>query len=247
MAPVTRSLLRAPVVAALLATGLLAGCGSAPDVHPGEAAVVGGEEISLDRVDAMATDLCTLATPGLEADGSVLPMSLLRGQALAILVRDELLWQFAEAEGLDLDGLRAEAADVAAQRLDADRSGGELPEGAADELHEQYTLDAGAGLILDHVGKEALGQQPGGPVSEESVGRGYALFQEWRDSVTVTRDPRFSDVDLDLGRVTPPGGSLSRLVGSSPVETGYAADGSVDQEYVATLPPEQRCGTPKAS
>lgn len=244
MALVTRTPLAAT---ALLATGLLAGCGAAPDLHPGEAAVVGDRAISMERVDTMAEELCTLSEPGLEAEGNALPMSLLRGQALAVLVRDALLWQFADDEDLDLDGLRAEARDVAAERAAADRASGNLPKGAVHAVREQYTLDATAGLVLDLIGKQDLGEDPDAPLSKETVGRGYELFQEWREGVEVTRDPRFSDVDLEEGRVTPPAGSLSLLVGSSPVETGYAADGSIDQEYVATLPPEQRCGTPKLS
>lgn len=244
MALVTRTLLAST---ALIATGLLAGCGAAPDVHPGEAAVVGDRAISMERVDSMAEDLCTLSEPGLAADESAVPMSLLRGQALAVLVRDVLLWQFADEEGLDLDELRAEARDVAAERAAADRASGKLPAAAIAAVREQYALDATAGLVLDLVGKADLGEAPDAPLSEETVGRGYELFQEWREGVEVTRDPRFSDVDLEEGRVTPPAGSLSLLVGSSPVETGYAADGSIDQEYVATLPPEQRCGTPAQS
>lgn len=243
MALVTRTQL----ATALLAAGLLAGCGAAPDVHPGDAAVVGGRSISMERVDAMAEDLCSLSEPGLEADGSAVPMSLLRGQALAVLVRDVLLWQFADDEGLDLEELRAEARDVAAERAAADRASGELEAKLVPAVRQQYALDATAGLVLDLVGKQDLGEDPDAPLSEETVGRGYEVFQEWREGVEVTRDPRFSDVDLEEGRVTPPDGSLSLLVGSSPVETGYAPDGSVDQEYVATLPPEQRCGTPAVS
>lgn len=247
MALVIRTLLAGVALATLT---VLTGCGVAPDVHPGAAAVVDGEEIRIDAVDELAEDLCATELQGLEAEGIAVPMSLVRSQAAELLVTEHLAGLYAAELGLDAGTLASGARDLAAEALveeaaEAEAVGGEpSPAGLRDELLEQRTRDAFLALVFDRAGKEDLGFAPEGPTTEQTVRRGLELFTAWRDGVEVSKDPRF-DVPADGTSLVPTARSLSVLVDGSPVRSGFTEQGGLDQAYLATLPEGQLCGTPR--
>ena len=91
----TRSFRRYAVAAlSVAALAAVSGCGS--DMHPGQAAVVEGQRISMSDADSFADDFCELYRPVLKQQKAALAMSTVRALALDVLVRDELAHRYAE-------------------------------------------------------------------------------------------------------------------------------------------------------
>ena len=94
----TRSFRRYAVAAlSVAALAAVSGCGT--DVHPGQAAVVDGTNISMSDADSFSDDFCELYRPILKQQKSALSMATVRALALDVLVRDELVHQYAEDRG----------------------------------------------------------------------------------------------------------------------------------------------------
>ena len=90
--------LRTYAIAALAVGVLATGCSSA-DVHPGQAAVVEGNAISMKTANSFADDFCDLNKPSLQQNKLTFPMVTLRALSLNILVQDELLHRYADERG----------------------------------------------------------------------------------------------------------------------------------------------------
>ena len=90
--------LRPYAVATLAVVALATGCSSA-DVHPGQAAVVEGNEISMRTANSFADDFCDLNKPSLQQNELSFPMVTLRALSLNILIQDELLHRYADERG----------------------------------------------------------------------------------------------------------------------------------------------------
>ena len=86
-------------VAALSVAALAAVSGCGTDVHPGQAAVVDGTRISMSDANSFSDDFCVLYRPILQQQKPALSMSTVRALALDVLVRDELVHQYAEDRG----------------------------------------------------------------------------------------------------------------------------------------------------
>jgi hypothetical protein len=225
MACVTPSARRAALAAlALAATAPLAACSGGPEIHPGDAAVVDGEAISLERVDALAEDLCALEEPSLAQQGVALPMAFLRSIAVEALVTDALLPAFAEQVGIDLVEVRRGVRDQ------VKTSTAQAPPEIRDEAEQRLELDFARRTVLGVAG------QQGAANADQAVAQGAELFARWRADQQVEIDPRFDAVDLDNFAWEGDTGSLS--IAADDAVTG------VDVEAAATLPAEQRCGDP---
>jgi len=221
---------------------LLSGCTGAPAFHPGDAAVVEGQHISLDTVDGLARDLCSLDVDSLNRAGQAYPMSGLRAIVLQSLVDDVLVQKFARDLGLDVVRLRKTADQVVDQMEFGEN--GRLRAVAMAWKRRAVFRD----LVLYGAGLVRLGN--GAPEDAARL-QGATAFRLWRaEAAPVDRDPRFIEVDLDAESLKPGSGSLSvdltRLVPVPPAEDDepgrqkYAA-------YLAKLPADQRCGTPTAT
>lgn len=220
----TPSVRRVALAALALAAAPLTACAGGPEIHPGDAAVVGDESITIERVDAMAADLCALQEPGLAQQGAVLPMALLRSVAAETLVSDALLPAFAEEAGIDLAAVRNGV------REELETSLAEVPADIRDEAEQQLAFEGARRAVLGIAGRE------GASSAEQATAQGAELFNTWRAEQDVEIDPRFGTVDLDRLAWDEGNGSLS-------VPADDAA-GALDQEAAAKLPASQRCGAP---
>lgn len=210
---------------ALAAVAPLSACSGGPDLHPGSAAVVDGASISIEQVDALADDVCTLQEPLLAQQGGVLPMALLRGIAVETLVADALLPAFADEAGIELADVRSRVRDEVGARVDG---------------YPAETRDAAAAFLeLDETRRTVLllagGAQAASP--EQAVAAGAERFAAWRAEQDVVVDPRFGTVDLDRQVWDQANGSVSVKAEESD---------ALDQKAAAALPAGQRCGTPAA-
>lgn len=221
----TTSVRRAALAAlALAAAAPLAACSAGPEVHPGDAAVVDGESISIESVDALAEEFCTLEEPGLAEQGAVLPMALLRSVAVETLVTDALLPGFAEEVGIDLAEVRRSVHDELEATL------AEAPAEIRDEAERRLELEGTRRAVMGLAGRE------GATSPEQASAQGAELFARWRAEQEVELDPRFGAVDLDRLSWDEANGSLS--------VPSDDAGSSLDQEAAAKLPASQRCGEP---
>lgn len=225
MADVTTSVRRVAVAAlALAATAPLAACAGGPAIHPGDAAVVDGEAISIEQVDALAADLCALEAPSLAQQGVVLPMAFLRSIAVEALVTDALLPAFAEEAGIDLTQVRRGV------REEVEATLAQAPDDIRDEVEQRFELEGARRAVMGIAG------QQGATSAEQATAQGAELFARWRADQDVEVDPRFAAVDLDSFAWDGSTGSLS--VAADDTATG------LDVEAAAQLPADQRCGDP---
>jgi hypothetical protein len=213
----------------LLAIPALAGCSTGSGLHPGDAAVVSGEQISLTKVDDLAVATCALEERGLAEQGVGVPMSFVRSLAVETLITDALLDEFAKEHDVDLAAVRRGVHGEAEQAI------GDLPDSQKAAGLDRLAREGVRRAVLQMVGAN----EPGGSASEDAAAAaGRAAFADFRKDADVVRDPRFGDVDLDTFAFSGATGSLS-------VATEKAGK-AIDQAAVAKLPAAQRCGTPAA-
>jgi peptidyl-prolyl cis-trans isomerase SurA len=217
---VRRPLTAALSVAALLGTGLLSACTGGPDLHPGDAAVVDGEAIRIDRVDALATDFCSLEEPGLTQQHAALPMALLRSVAVETLVTDALLPAFAKEAGVDFAAVRRDVRD------EVEKAVAEAPAEIRDAATVRLELEGLRRAVLQVVGGQVA-------PPEQAAAAGAQVFAAWRADQDVETDPRFGAFDLDQLAWDGRDGSLGIATGD---------EEALDLEAAAALPADQRCG-----
>ncbi len=230
----TRSFRRYAVAAlSVAALAAVSGCGT--DVHPGQAAVVDGTRISMSDADSFSDDFCELYRPILKQQKSALSMSTVRALALDVLVRDELVHQYAEDRGWTPPASYRKA--VRRHRRpggavpDRRRRRGDLPHGPRGRGVRQLGLRQG---------------RRGG--SAPAVTRRPRSTRAARSSPTyaadadVTLDPRFGTVSPE-GQYFPSTGGLSVPVTTLAKGGANPADPqSGDTSYVDSLPASQKCG-----
>lgn len=193
-------------LAALVATAALAGltaCGTdlSPEVHPGAAAVVGGTTISLEEVDELATDLCSVDRPARESAGQAGALGFYRGLAVQNLGDYELARQYADEHDLEPGpelGARLEQAREQLQQR-----------GASDEAAEVLL-----GFERRSSYRDAILAATGDPQAAQED------FSAWVEDVEISVDPRFGSVDLASGAYTPPAGLSTRVTDVDPEAAG---------------------------
>src|SRR4051812_6494443 len=92
--PVARSV---GLVGLALAGLVLAGCGASTGIHPGAAALVGDETLSMSKVNTTTTRYCQAYQPQISQQNQRLPMSFLR-QFVAASLSQRLLGEQLAAE-----------------------------------------------------------------------------------------------------------------------------------------------------
>lgn len=104
--------LKSRILGLVVIAGLLSACGS---VHPGTAAVVNGERITMEQADLTARTLCIINLAGQE-EGATYDNSQVRRQAVTSLIITEVAEQLAEERDLKVKISEESAAEVAAFR-----------------------------------------------------------------------------------------------------------------------------------
>lgn len=226
-----RTRLPALAVLSLVAAATLTGCGSElnPDVHPGLAAVVEGEDVTLEEVDDYAEELCAWQEPNLEQGKIAWPMSYVRTVAVDSIVNELLTNRFAETIDFDREEAVATAEEQATTRATS-------PAGEVDPTaYELFRRQAFHDKVLLAAGYDELGDD----ATLEQVGEaGLERFTAWREDVDISVDPRFGEMDPATFDFKAPGSLAVRVSGGLEDVQGD----QFDQEYVTSLPDEQRCG-----
>lgn len=234
---------RLRLCAAVLAVGLvptLAGCGSdlGPDLHPGDAAAVGDERITIDEVDQAAEDVCYALEPQLAQVGEVWPMARVRAIALdSLLVDDVLSHRFARDEDIDLGRAYNDQRRALAEQLAGQGFGGKRLEVAVEfserNLYHQYVVAEAARRELgDAADPTAL------------IQRGEEIFTAWKDDYDYEVDPRFGSLDAQGSVFRPGDPGLSVAVSEQARKAAGGDSGDDYEDYIADLPESQRCGEP---
>jgi hypothetical protein len=211
---------RVATAAALAVTGLLglSGCGSdlGPELHPGVAAIVGDETISIDQVDEKAVELCDFGVASGQVTGG-LAMGSLRANYLQTVIDHELAREFLEEKGaLEDPGVRQQLR-VAKQQVAAQAERVE-PE-VRDIFVELGTMSSYISTVQQLAGEE------------------FAAFVQ---EAEVIRDPRFPEQAAPgqaagSNALSVPVSDLARAAADPRTQEEYDA-------YVASLPASQKCG-----
>jgi hypothetical protein len=220
----------------LAAAGLvLSGCGSSLGIHPGSAAVIGDESLSMSKIDDTSTLFCKvyLAQSQQSQQSGPLPMGAFRSFAAASLAKRLLGEQLAEQYAVQPASGYQQAVSQYQQALASS---------PADERDAAIEV-AGADAYLQNV-QVAIGQQLTGNQGQSNADlkaaleRGQVATQDWLKGHHAIIDPVFG-VAVD-------GGSFSQQKDdTSYALSTFAAQGAQaqpDSTYVSSLPAAQRCG-----
>lgn len=209
---------------------LLAAC----SVHPGAAAVVGDQSISVDRVDAVAQALCS----GQSGAGMGQPVASrgARQTALAVLVESTLSQEFGQAKGITPD---QHLVSQAVEQNQADINA--LPVDERPAFREAVQDYAEGQLILVKAGRQFLASQGKTTADDrQALAIGQRLRSKFVDrSVDVSVDPRFGSWNDRTNSLQSGSGSLSVAV-SADAKAAAGSDSSTG--WAASLPATQQCG-----
>lgn len=234
MSKTLRAQVRSVLVLTGLMAGLLSGCGVAgTGFHPGVAAEVGDDKISVTKVNQLASDYCTAIEEQLADNNQILPQRYLRGgiagQLALVSAAEQLAAEYDVEPGLQYDQKVAEL-----QASTAELSEGEQQ--AVIEIESSTTYVTG---IQEAIGEQLLiAKGASDPTIDRARAAGKRVFDKWLSDHDVTIDPQFG-VEIKDGQPVPTDTSLSYAVGDT-AKNGQAD--SPDQEYAAGLPDSHRCG-----
>lgn len=229
--------LRSYAVAALAVAALATGCSSA-EVHPGQAAVVEGNAISMKTANSFADEFCDLNKPSLQQQELKFPMVTLRALSLNILIQDELLHRYADERGWTPPASYREAL----AKLDQEAEQQQIPASEVEAYKKVRTAQEYAAWIYLRAGHEVLVQEGKPGDDQQAYERGQLILREWMEKQDVTIDPRFGRID-ENGDVVAPDGELSIPV-SDLAKKGADLPPltSRDSSYADALPASQVCG-----
>lgn len=226
-------------ISAVAAVGLLAlsACGSETvrnEAHPGAAVVVGDQRIALDDVDDLAQRYCDLYLKANGEEAGALPLQVLRNDSVQLLTDAEVARQYAEAEGLDVQGVRTwliQQSDQAASQYGL--SGDELKDFAEISARvDSQAVYLAAGGQTGAVVDQAAGQQ--------ALATGQQKVQTWAEGLDIELDPRFAPATAEgyafnAGSLAEPVSDLATAIDA------YNGSEQPDAAYVDSLPASQKC------
>lgn len=227
---VTRPLASLAAVSVVL-SGLLSGCGVAgTDWHPGAAAQVGDEKISVDHVNEVVTQYCKAVKDQLTEPGDVIPLRYLREGVAGELVLVSAARQLGEEYGV-------EAGDQYTRQVaQLEQAVADLPQETQDAVVEIESAETYINDILQGVG-EAVTDGPK-PASDVAIEAGRKELVKWIDENDVQIDPQFGVAIVD-GQPKRVDTDLSVPVGDRAKAAGAATP---DPAYAGSLPSVHRCG-----
>jgi hypothetical protein len=212
---------------AVAAAGLaLTGCAG---LHPGVAAQVGDEAISISKVDEVAKDFCEAVAPQIEQNA--VTHGYLRGAVVGTLAMRSIAEQVAEERGVDptsSDGYDRKLAE-------ARQSVASLPEELRDSVVELSSTQDYVEAVQAAVGRQQLDGQGS---RQDFIAAGSEEFDRWAADHGVEFDPAFNTVFKD-GAVANQDQAVSYAV-SEPARNGL--EQQLDPAAVRQLPESQRCG-----
>jgi hypothetical protein len=213
-------LTRARAAALALAGLTLAACGN---VHPGSAAVVDGESISMRTLDSTAEAYCTLTAATAQQQGiTTLSNAQVRREAVVGLVSTVVARELADREGIEVPKRSYELS--ASER---DQLAEEFPDADVDELSRAIGDSREVSAIAVALAEQQTGETATEDNGPELAQLGQSLILEEFPRHDVKFSPRFGlDPSADVRAET---GSIS----VTPVDL----EGPVDEE----LPEAQRC------
>ncbi|MET0766283.1 MAG: hypothetical protein ABWY50_01435 [Aeromicrobium sp.] len=207
--------------AALVLAGLpLAACST---VHPGSAAVVDGETISMQTLDSTAEAYCTLTADAAQQQGvTTLSNGQVRRQAVVGLVSVVVARSLAEREGIEIPRRAYEL--TASQR---DQIAAEFPGADVDELGRAIEDSQEVSAIAVALAAQETGEQPSEENESQLAELGQSTILQAFPGHDVKFAPRFG---------LAPTGEPRAETGSISV-TPPDLEAPTDQE----LPVAQRC------
>jgi hypothetical protein len=218
------------VLAAVCAVSL-----SACTAHPGQAALVGSEEISDHKVDDVAQALCSAQGGSRQTAAAAQELSsrAARQGALDVLINSTLSRQFGRSQGVEPDQEQVSAALTANEQTIS-----KLPKSRRSTFESTLQQYAEGQLVLIDIGKASLAKAgTKSPTDEQAIAAGTKLRDEWaKDHATVEVNPRYGH--YTKGALKSGSGSLSAPVSATAV-TGAKADPG--QAWVSALPASQKC------
>lgn len=213
---------------------LLSGCGVAgTSFHPGVAAQVGDQTISVSKVDSVASSYCSAIEPQLSSQKQVVPRHYLRdgiaGRLTLVAAAQQLADQYGVDAGTQYDQKVAELQNAVK----------DLPEDQQQAIIEIEASTTYLGGVEQAVGEKVLAAQgTSSPSSQAAAKAGQAAFAKWFDQHDVAIDPQFG-IEIKNGQTVKTDTNISFPVGDE-AKQGEAA--TPDQSYAATLPGAHTCG-----
>ncbi|NYD43056.1 hypothetical protein [Nocardioides panaciterrulae] len=218
----------------VLLGGGLSGCGVAGTAfHPGVAAQVDGDTITVSKVDDVAHSYCDAIVKQLQAQNQALPLSYLRGGVAGELTLRAAAEQFAHKYGV---GPGDQYQRKVTQLQTATST---LPQDQVDAVVEIESAGTYISGVQQAVGEKLLQQQGTAQPSLSAASKaGAKAFVAWLDQQDVDINPQFG-VELKNGQAVPTDTSVSYPL-SDAAKQGTAQ--TPDQTYAAGLPASHRCG-----
>lgn len=245
MSAVTRRVLpraAAPLVGALTAATLLAGCAG---LEPGAAVVVGDEIVSDERLDAASSALCTYFEPQLEEQQQSVPLVEVRRSAAVLLALRSAVEQLAE----DYDASPTGDFNREVARLEGLAE--TLPEDEREAFLDVQSAQVYVPTTLSEIGGAVVGDDEGDLTVRTAAGlRELADFLrssevEFAPSIgmrvevpEVPERPTLEEVNAIIGSFFQPADTSA----SVPVTDLAVAAAGEAGEAAAALPADQRCG-----
>jgi hypothetical protein len=235
---VARSVSRSVGLAGLAAAGLvLSGCGASMGIHPGSAAVIGDESISMSKIDTTTTRYCQAYEPQITQQSQRVPMRYLRQFVAANLSQRLLGQQLAQAYDVEPTAQYDQQVTKVEQQFAS----------ASSKLRKAVVDVEAGGAYLSTV-QVAIGQKllaesgNSNPTAKEALQRGQVATEDWLKDHSISIDPVFG-IAADGGQFKAAPDQTSYPL-SALASQGAAAAGASqpDPAYTAALSPSQVCG-----
>ncbi|MGZ5370385.1 hypothetical protein [Aeromicrobium sp.] len=198
----------------------LAACSN---VHPGSAAVVDGESISMGKADETATAYCELALAVASQQGNkAVGTSETRRQAVADLIAFTVAQRVAKERDLQIDPAGYTLTDEQKTQIDKTFPDADLEEITAAIERSRHTY-----AVVVALGEEATGKKLSEANTKEIEAAGQAEIVQVYKSTDISIDPRFGLDDL-----------AQQVANSGSLSIAEVPDTAVDP---AKLPASQRC------
>jgi hypothetical protein len=232
--PVRRSVAAVGLAVAGL---LLAGCGSSLGVHPGTAAAVGSDSLSMDKIDRTALLYCKAYVASQQQSSSQqsgpAPMGLFRSYVAGGLAKRLLGQQLADQYGVQpAAGYQTQVSQIrtALASAPADQRNAVIDVAASDAYLQNVQIAVGQQLTSSSGTSNAE--------LKAALERGQVATQDWLADHDAFVDPVFS-LSVDGGKFT------RKVDQTSYALSAFAAQGAQstpDASYISALPAAQRCG-----
>jgi hypothetical protein len=231
-----RPVARSAGAAGLAVAGLLlSGCGGSLGIHPGSAAVIGDDTISMDKVNSTTTLYCRAYLPQLQQQGQKVPMRYLRQFVAGSLAERVLGQQLADEYAVQ------PTSDYTSEQAQVEEQFASAPPDV-----KAAVLDVEGGVpylqsVEVEIGKKLLSES-GSPTTKAKVAlqRGQVAAQDWLRSHDASIDPVLGQ-DVADGAFTSVYDQTSYAV-SPLAAAGVAGADQPESSYTAALPPSQICG-----